>query len=150
MTDSVGNASDVIVMGRSFNAANDEAFIYSTWRNGLFYGSLKKDEFRADDFFPQQTAKIKDILSRAQVRIACIKDAPDVILGYSIFTGDYHLEWIFVKLQFRGKGIGRFLTPQMKSVSEDLTKIGAAIVKKKGLILKRSSNEPTTATSKED
>lgn len=146
MTDSIGDASDVIVSGRPFNPANDEAFIYSTWRNGLFYGSLKKDEYNADEFFPAQTAKIKQILSNSIVRIACIKDAPDVILGYAVFTGDYHLEWIFVKLQFRGKRIATFLTPRMNTVSEDLTKIGAAIVKKKELILKRSPlEEPSTS-----
>lgn len=143
MTDSIGTAQDVMVSGRDYNQTTDEAFIYATWRNGLFYGALNKDELPpAEDFFRIQTAKIKDILSRAtSIRIACIKDAPEVILGYSVFTGDFHLEWIFVKLQFRGKKIGKFLTPQMKSVTPELTKIGAAIIKKKGLIIKRSQSE---------
>ena len=136
MTDSLGTADDVMVMGRDL-APEDLPFIYATWRNGLFHGLINKEDLPpAEEFFRLQTAKIKNILEFANVRIACIKDAPEVILGYAIFTGDGHLEWIFVKEQFRGKKIGTFLTPRLKTVSPEMTKAGAAIVNKKNLTIK--------------
>lgn len=139
MTDEVGTMEDVMVAGRDYMPGVDDAFIYSTWRNGLYYGHLSKSDLPpAEEFFAAQTRKIKDFLNYASIRMACIKDAPDVILGYAVFTGDLHLEWIFVKQQFRGKGIGNFLTVKMKSVSPELTKTGAAIVKKKNLVIKES------------
>lgn len=144
MTDSIGTEQDVIIFGREFNREKDEAFVFSTWRNGLWYGHVNKAELPpAADFFRLQTEKIKRILDApgTHVRIACIKDAPEVILGYAVFVPDLHLEWIFVKFQFRAKGIGNFLTVRMKSVSLPQTKPAAAIVKKKGLIIKRSMYE---------
>jgi hypothetical protein len=144
MKDSLGTAEDVMVTGREFMPSTDEAFIYSTWRNGFFYGALNKEELPpAEEFFKEKTAEIKRILEgpSTKVRIACIKDAPEVILGYAVFTGDLHLEWIFVKQQFRGKKIAKFLTVNLKSVTANLTKSGAAITKKKNLSIKRSPYE---------
>lgn len=141
MTDSIGTPDDVMVMGRDM-IPDDVAFIYSTWRNGLYYGLLNREDLPpANEFFSLQTEKIRNMLPFCKVRIACIKDAPEVILGYAVFTGDLHLEWIFVKLQFRAKGIGNFLTVKTKTVSSELTKSGAAIVKKKNLIIKGSPYE---------
>lgn len=136
--DHVGSKEDVMVAGRE-GTPEDEAFIYATWRNGSYYGPNRMKP--AAEFFRAKTEEIREILSRAKqvhqgIRIACIKDAPEVILGYAIFTGDGHLEWIFVKEQFRGKKIGTFLTPRLKTVSPEMTKAGAAIVNKKNLTIK--------------
>lgn len=139
MIDSVGTPEDVMVSGRMFIAETDEAFVYATWRNGAYYG-VKRDQ-PATDFFRDQTAKIREILKVAQVRIACIKDAPEVILGYAVVTGGNHLEWIFVKQQFRGKGIAKYITPGVETVTSDLTRIGASIVKKKNLTIKGEKYE---------
>lgn len=137
LTDSIGNAQDVMIAGRDYNPETDEAFLFSTWRNGAYYGGDRA--LPAQEFFSEQTGRIRDILKTAQIRVACIKDAPEIVLGYAVFTGDFHLEWIYVKLQFRGKGIGRFLTPQLRTVTPNLTKIGAAIVRKKNLTIKGES-----------
>lgn len=136
MTDSIGTPEDVMVSGREM-LPEDLAFVYSTWRNGIYYGSLNRDKFPpADQFFREQTERIKNILAHAHVRMACIKDAPDVILGYAVFTGDLHLEWIFIKPQFRAKGIANFITVKTKTVSPPVTKSAAAIVEKKNLTVK--------------
>jgi hypothetical protein len=80
-----------------------------------------------------QTAKIKDILKDAEVRIACLEDAPEVIVGYSVFSGT-HLYFIYVKDGFRLKGIGALLAPKkIDTVSKELTKVGRIIVNKKNL-----------------
>jgi hypothetical protein len=148
MTDSIGTPSDAIISGRQ-KWIEDEPFIYSTWRNGLFYGSLNKENFPpAEQFFREYTARIKQILALPKdfldIRVACIQDAPEVIIGYAVFTGDLHLEWVYVKDQFRGKGVARFLTVRTKTVSPELTKSGAAIVKKKNLTVKWSQEDETT------
>lgn len=146
MTDEAGDltGAEEMVTARDFSRTNDEAFVFATWRKGYYYGARKED-IPPSEFFPQMTAKIKETLSRSdcQIRVACLKGAPEVILGYAVITGDMHLEWAFVKLDFRAKGIARFITTGIKTVSPNLTKIGTAIVRKKRLVIKGDADEQT-------
>lgn len=131
-----------IIVGRSFDPEKDAAFIYSTWRKGLYYGNADKEKLPpAFNFMRYQTEKIKQMLPHAEVRVACLSDAPDVILGYAVFTGDCHLEWVFVKSEFRNKKIASFLTVNMKTVSPDVTKIGLELINKKSLQIKGNEDE---------
>lgn len=131
---------EVSVVIRAFHPDADQAFIYATWRNSAFYGSgLPKNE--SDRFFKAQTAKIKEILRVASVRIACLSDDPMIIVGYSI-ENDNHLHWIYVKTDFRNKGVGSLLMPKnIETVTDHLTKIGKILVEKKNLKTKGETNE---------
>ena len=119
---------------RPYKAVQDEALIYSTWRNGMFYGNKINKKKKADQFFSEFTNKIKIILSNSDVRIACMQDTPQVIVGYCVYTGD-HLHWVYVKPDpFRKKGIATLLVPKhIKTVPWELTKIGEEIARKKNL-----------------
>lgn len=131
---------DAIVIIREYDPS-DEAYIYSAWRNNSYYSAVKKPEGAPSAFFTRQSQKIKKILEKALIKIACFQDTPTVIVGYSVSTGT-NLDWIFVKPDYRLKGIGKLLMPKdIKTVSkEDLTKIGRNIVEKKNLKFKGEEN----------
>lgn len=121
------------VVLRLFDQELDQAFIYSSWRNSAFYLSVPAIEESAADFFKNQNAKIKLILRHAQVRIGCLQDCPYVIVGYCVSTGR-RLDWIYVKEDYRMRGIGSFLLPKgIETFPDPMTKIGEAILKKKKL-----------------
>lgn len=125
---------------RAFEPETDQPCIYATWRNGSYYGALKKHKGSADKYFRHYTKYIKETLEHenCHVRIACIEDDPIVIIGYSVFTKD-HLDWIFVKADFRLKGIASLLYPtHIVSVTDHLTKIGNNIASKKNLKIKEN------------
>lgn len=124
---------EVNVIIRPFIPHEDEAMIYASWRNSSFYSAFEKPKEKPTNYFRQQTAKIKEILKSADVKIACLQDAPMVIVGYSVSRGT-HLDWIFVKVDYRNKGIGALLfAKNIQTVTNHITKIGAILVKKKNL-----------------
>lgn len=114
---------------------SDRPFIFSSWRNSSFFGVPHGTRPEAAGFFARKTREIGQILARnARVRIACLEDDPQLIIGYSVSTAR-HLEWIYVKDGFRKQGIGQLLFPKdTETVSAHMTKIGAAIAKAKNLL----------------
>lgn len=125
----------VKVILRSFHPDLDNACIYSTWRNSAFFGVPRRTseakalaEKTRIAFFKKMTKEIRDILRLATVRIACLEEDPGMIVGYSVSTGT-HLDWIYVKVEYRLKGIGRMLMPKdTTTVTAHITKIGEAIL----------------------
>ena len=119
---------------RDFNPEMDEAYIYASWRNNSFYSSYKKREETSQRFFKKQSRRIKHILESARIKIACFPNDPITIIGYSVSRDD-HLDWVYIKEDYREIGIGKLLMPKnLKTVTEyDLTKIGKVIVDKKNL-----------------
>jgi hypothetical protein len=133
----------VKIVIRAFNPNNQKevGLIYATWRNQAFYSAQTKPQLEPKYFFSRVTRTIRDILEHAEVRIACIMDSPDTIIGYSISTGD-HLNWIYVKEGYRRKGIGTLLFPKgIHTVTCYMTKDGAKIADKKNLVLKENKHE---------
>ena len=130
---------EVSIVIRDFRPIEDQAFIYASWRNAAYYGALERlDDAQA--FFKAQNVLIRDILKTATVRIAALQDAPEVILGYSVSTGT-NLEFIYVKIEFRMRGISKILCPKgIETVSSPLTKIGTVIAKKKKLKTKENND----------
>jgi len=121
------------VILRDYNKSIDEPYIYSSWRNSWYYSSIVKPKGNPKQIFQRQTQKIKEILEKAQIRIACLDIDPVVIIGYSISRNN-HLDWIYVKSDYRKNGIGTMLFPKnIETVTNDFTKIGEVIFKKKYL-----------------
>lgn len=124
---------ELTVILRDYQSVCDEAYIYASWRNAAYYSAYKRPEGNAKTFFHKQSRKIKEILETSNVKIACLEESPNVIIGYSVSTGD-HLNFIYVKHDYRLKGIGALLMPKdIKTVTSELTKAGKAIVEKKNL-----------------
>lgn len=114
----------------------DHPLIYATWRKSAFYSVPRRTKDDAKEFFRTQTAIIREILKNADVLVACLEDDPTTILGYSVTTGE-HLDWVYVKTEFRKKGIGTILFPkETKTVTNQLTWIGASIAQKKFLTVR--------------
>jgi ribosomal protein S18 acetylase RimI-like enzyme len=111
----------------------DVPFIYSTWRNAIYYGWCDKTNGlrpSQKDFFRAQTKYIDDVLESADVKMAALDG--NTIVGYVIYK-DEHLYFIYVKEAYRREGVGKLLCPEFKTVSGQLTKVGAAILKKRGI-----------------
>lgn len=119
---------------RNFNAA-DINFIFATWLNGLYYGNTWPKEMTENKagFFKTYQEVVRGILSKAtvKVRIACLKDDPEVILGYAVMEpheSGVILHWCFVKPVWRKLGIAKELIPQDQITAiTHQTKLGKAL-----------------------
>jgi len=141
--------NSVSIVTRDFYPDLDSACIYATWRNSAYYGVPRGTEC-PKGFFSDLTQKIKEILPAASVKVACLKEDPATIIGYSVATGT-HLEWIYVKVDYRHMGIGKMLFPKnIETVTDHFTKIGRVIAQKKNLKTKEKTNgNPEEARSPE-
>ena len=54
------------------------------------------------------------------VKIACLTEDPEVILGYSITEGDI-IHWVYVKEMWRKQGIAKMLLPKNIKTATNLT-----------------------------
>lgn len=115
---------------------DDLNFIYATWLRGLYYGgsSFYRD-IKKDVFFKKYESVIKGLLAKSTItcKIACLKEAPDVILGYAVYESQMALHYVFTKEAWRRQGIAKTLVPgDLKSITH-LTELGDSIRKSKGL-----------------
>jgi hypothetical protein len=132
--DDDGRKPKVTVVCRPFNAKEDLPFVYATWRNCVWYtkhpdGDGVRGAHDLEAFVARANTIISDFLKRAQVKVACSKEEPSHVIGYSVSTGD-HLEFIYVKANYRSAGVGKMLLPRpCKSVAKPFTNVGEAIVR---------------------
>lgn len=106
--------------------AGDQAFIFSSFLKGLYYGN---ETFRQVDktvFMVEYRKILQALLLRRTVKIACLKDSPDTIIGFSIY-GKGVLDWVFVKPQWRQIGVAKDLIPVDTLIVTHTTKIGKSI-----------------------
>ena len=124
------------VVIRSFNPPQDEAFLYASWRNALWYAE-DRDDSLSEKFYRVATQEIRKLIDRpnVKIRIACMSDNADHIVGFAVFE-DKHLHWIYVKSDYRNSGIGKLLSSGFETVAPPLTKFGRAIVNNKELKVK--------------
>lgn len=109
----------------------DKAFIMATWLRGLYYGDSWFSMIPKRIFMENYKKVLEAILTRSTVKVACLIEDKDEILGYSVLSNDFSIiHWCFVKSLFRGKGIGRSLVPQFPSSVSHLTALGKDLLKK--------------------
>lgn len=120
------------VIKRPFKEETDIPFIYSSWRKSLWFDE-RRDE-NSDLFFRVATKRIKEILTakECKVNVSCLQSDKNFIVGYSVGIKD-NLEFVYVKIDYRKKGIAKLLTKEFKTISEPETKIGRAIAFKNNL-----------------
>lgn len=113
---------------------SDKSFIYSTWLRGLYFGNDWFEEIPGVIFFKQYAKLIDEIMSMPECRtqVACLPDAEDVILGYSIIAPDT-VHWVFVKDSWRRLGIAKALVPKETHTCTQLTKVGKSLKRKYAL-----------------
>lgn len=105
----------------------DKNFILATFLRGLYYGD-SWFSFIPKQIFMTNYDKVAEALvkgDRTIIKVACLKEDIDVILGYSILSKDYQsIHWVFVKSAWRNKGIARSLLPQYPICATHLTRLG--------------------------
>ena len=111
----------------------DKNFILATFLRGLYYGNSWFNMIEKTIFMNEYKVIANAILSSSKtvVKIACLPDDPDVILGYSVLSADYQtVHWVHVKAAWRKKGIGRSLTPAHPAYASHLSDLGKQLLKK--------------------
>lgn len=111
---------------------DDHAFIMATFLRGLYYGSTKYSLVPKSVFMENYKRIISRMFSKGYaVHVACLRDDPSVILGYSIITPDYQtLVWVFVKKEWRKQGIAWSLVPKHPESVSHLTSLGETLLPK--------------------
>ncbi len=110
----------------------DINFLLSTFLKGLFYGSKFWGLVDQEAYFSNYEPFIKNLMVKSQVKVACLDDDQDVILGYCIYNVST-CHFIFVKKSYRKLGIGRMLWPEGIDTVSHLTDQGDSIRKKMNL-----------------
>lgn len=116
----------------------DKNFILATFLRGLYHGETWYSEVPKQIFMENYHKIIEFIMTipTNQIKVACLKDDKDVILGYSIFsTQKKAVHWVFIKKSWRGIGIAKDLVPSDTVFYTHFTKVGQIIMKKKNLTL---------------
>lgn len=133
---------------RDARSGSDHAFLYSTWRNALWY-SEKREQKLADQFYKEASERISSLLKlrNIKIRMACLNEDPDMLLGWAVMQDD-HLYFAYVKIDYRRKGIGNLLVRGFTTFSPPETKIGKSLAEKfiqeKNNGRKEESQTPTT------
>lgn len=111
----------------------DEAFVMATFLRGLYYGDSWFSYVPKDIFMNNYKKIAAAIISRSTntVKIACLKEDPSVILGYSILSADYEtVHFVFVKKAWRKQGIASGLVPKTAKAVTHLTHLGRQLMPK--------------------
>lgn len=112
----------------------DRGFVYSTWLKGLIYGSPYYKNVNREAFFANVSMQIDHILDAVgtDVRVCCLEEDKDVVLGYVVYSSSQACHWVFVKHAWRRQGIGKKLLPEAIKAYTARTPAGDAIAAKRG------------------
>lgn len=109
----------------------DKNFILATFLRGLYYGNEFYNLIPKPVFMSNYDRVGDALIKNATIKIACLTDDPDVILGYSILSKDGRvLHWCFVKSSFRQQGIAKSLVPYNFTNFTHFTSLGLILAKK--------------------
>ena len=112
---------------------SDKNFILATFLRGVYYGDSWFSMIPKDIFMNKYKVLAAKLVNdpKMVIKIACLPEDPDVILGYSIMSPDYQaVVWCFVKTAWRRKGIARSLLPQHPVAVTHLTALGKSLLNK--------------------
>jgi GNAT superfamily N-acetyltransferase len=111
--------------------AEDKNFILATSLRGIYYGDSWFSLIPKDTFMDFYKNVIGAMLTKCNVKVACLPDDPSVIIGYSILSSDYQaIVWVYVKQAWRNKGIAKALVPKYPIAVTHLTRLGKTLLPK--------------------
>lgn len=102
----------------------DEAFVYSTWLRGLYYGNEWFRKIDKKAFFDKYRLVIKHLIETATIQVVCLEESPEIIAGYVVYSLP-KLHWVYVKKDWRGLGIGKEIIPKGVEAVTHLTERAA-------------------------
>jgi hypothetical protein len=116
----------------------DVAFIKDTYKKSLFDDNIffkpsrGKKLFRKE-FFDTCDLVMNSLLPKSIVRVACLKEDEDVIVGYSLtdkFKDKNVLHYVFVRLDWRRIGLSKALVNEEIHLTTHMTWTGKKIISK--------------------
>lgn len=125
------NKSDLIAIRKGL--PGDKNFVLSTFLLGLYYGGTAYSEMNKDIFMLEYHKLAEKLLisEDSQLKVACLKEDSNVILGYALMNKDSDtLHFVFVKKPWRKIGIMQSLIPQQVLFCTHLTAVGLSLLKK--------------------
>lgn len=109
----------------------DKSFIMATFLRGLYYGDSWFSLIPKDVFMTNYKHIIEALMVKNTVKVACLCEDKDVILGYSILSNDFKtIHFCFVKSAWRKQGIARSLLPKYPQDVTHLTVLGKSLLLK--------------------
>lgn len=102
----------------------DVPFIISTFLKALYYGDSWFSSIPKDVFMDNYKLVAQSLMQGANtvVKVACLPEDPDVILGYSILSADFQvIHFVYVKRHWRFRGIATALTPRHPTAVTHMT-----------------------------
>lgn len=111
----------------------DMNFVMATFLRGLYYGDPWFTKIPKDIFMSvyKQIAQKAWENPNVRIKVACLKEDDNVILGYSVLSADNSaILWVFVKMAFRNQGIARSLVPESPMFVTHLTELGKTLLPK--------------------
>lgn len=110
----------------------DKSFVLATFLRGLYYGNEFFKLIPKHIFMDNYKHVAEALVSKNIIKVVCLKEETDVILGYSILSKDFQtIHWIFVKLAWRKKGVCKSMLPQFPVCYTHFTTIGKKLVEEK-------------------
>lgn len=111
--------------------AEDDNFILSTFLRGLYYGDSWFSLIPKDLFMSEYKRVVETLVARGNIKVACLPDDPDTIIGYSILSQDFQtVHWAYVKKNWRKNGVAKSLLPQHPTAVSHLTEVGKQLLPK--------------------
>ena len=113
----------------------DINFIMATWLRGLRYGNDWFELIESEAYYANYHKVIESLLAKpgVKVQVSCLKDDPEIILGYSVVEGP-KLHWLFVKKPWRMIGIAKSIVPVDVSIATHVTVIGRSLMQKRKMV----------------
>lgn len=112
---------------------SDKNFVLATFLRGLYYGNSWFNLVPKDIFMKEYKVIAEALISNSNtfISIACLKEDPDVILGYSILSSNFNtIHWVYVKSNWRRNGIGSSLLPLYPTTFSHLSELGRTLMSK--------------------
>ena len=101
----------------------DAAFIFATWLRSLYFGSSFFRRIDKDTYFDKYKLVVSALLAMATIKIACLSEDQDVVVGYAVYEGPV-LHWVYVKKNWRKQGVARLLVPDNINTFSHFTNVG--------------------------
>ncbi len=109
----------------------DKNFILATFLRGIYYGDSWFSLIPKAIFMENYKKVGEALVANRTIKVACLKDDPSVIIGYSIMSHDFQtLDYVYVKSVWRHRGVARALCPLHPQRVTHLTKLGHSLLVK--------------------
>lgn len=135
MTDKIFDITNTDLVELRSGTEEDLSFVLATWLKGLKYGNRIYKLVEDRVYYIVYHQVLERLLKKPTIKItvACLKEDPSVILGYSVSEGP-NLHWIFVKKSWRNIGVGTLLFPIETTTVTHITDSCIPVLSSKGLI----------------